>query len=86
MGALDWINSFTADATVAFRGVVTLILSVVLFWLFAKVKLAVASSLLAGLAYGLALFFLWGGGEWVMTLIRGETIDALGAAVYQLAA
>ena len=87
MGFFDWINGIVADGTTAFRGLVVLVSAVVFFVVAAKVKFAVATTIITGLLCGFVMFLAAGGGEWVMTLIQGETVNALGTAVvYQLAA
>ena len=87
MGFFDWINTMVSDGTTAFRGVVFLGAAIVFFVVAAKVKFAVATTIITGLLCGFVMFLAAGGGEWVMTLIQGETVNALGTAVvYQLAA
>lgn len=63
-----------------------LVSAVVFFVVAAKVKFAVATTVITGPLCGFVMFLALGGGEWVMTLIQGETVNALGATVYQLAA
>ena len=86
MGFFDWFNGIISDGTTAFRGAVFLVSAIVFFVVAAKVKFAVATTVITGLLCGFVMFLALGGGEWVMTLIQGETVNALGATVYQLAA
>ena len=86
MGFFDWINGIVADGTTAFRGLVVLVAAIVFFVVAAKVKFALATTIITGLLCGFAMFLALGGGEWVMTLIQGETVNALGTTVHQIAA
>ncbi len=86
MGFFDWINGIVADGTTAFRGVVVLVAAIIFFVVAIKVKFAMATTVITGLACGFVIFMATIGGPWVMTLIQGETVNALGATVYQLAA
>ncbi|WP_065569679.1 hypothetical protein [Microbacterium oleivorans] len=85
MGFFDFINGLVADGTTAFRGVVVLAAVIVFFVVAVKVKFAVATTLITGLMCGVAIFMATIGGPWVMTLIEGETVNALGTTVSQLA-
>ena len=82
----DWINGITADATTAFRAVVFLAAAVIFFVVAAKVRFAMATTIITGIACGLAMFLAAGGGEWVMGLIQTETVDAIGVTILQIAA
>jgi hypothetical protein len=87
MGFFDWINGIVSDGTTAFRGLVVLVAAIIFFVVAAKVRFAVATTIITGLLCGFVMFLALGGGEWVMTLIQGETVNALGTAVsYALAA
>lgn len=87
MGFFDWINGIVSDGTTAFRGLVVLVAAIIFFVVAAKVRFAVATTIITGLLCGFVMFLALGGGEWVMTLIQGETVNALGTAVsYVLAA
>ena len=86
MGFFDWINGIVADGTTAVRGVVVLVAAIIFFVVAIKVKFAMATTVITGLACGFVIFMATIGGPWVMTLIQGETVNALGATVYQLAA
>ncbi|MGC5224531.1 hypothetical protein ACPW96_18350 [Micromonospora sp. DT81.3] len=86
MGFFDWFNGITLDLATAFRGFVTVVAAIIFFVVAAKVKFAVATTVITGLLCGFAMFLALGGGEWVMTLIQGETVNALGATAYVLVA
>lgn len=82
----DWINGIVADGTTAFRAIVFLAAAVIFFVVAAKVRFAMATTIITGIACGLAMFLAAGGGEWVMGLIQTETVDAIGVSVYRLVA
>ena len=54
----DWINGITADATTAFRAVVFLAAAVIFFVVAAKVRFAMATTIITGIACGLAMFLV----------------------------
>ena len=74
------------DAMGAHGWIVMAFAAVMFFIVAAKVKFAVATTIITGLLCGFAMFLALGGGEWVMTLIQGETVNALGTTVHQIAA
>lgn len=87
MGFFDWINGIVSDGTTAFRGIVFLVATITFFVIAIKVKFAMATTVITGLACGFVIFMATIGGPWVVSLIQGETVNALGTAVvYQLAA
>lgn len=86
MGFFDWFNGLIADGTIAFRGAIVLFASVMFFVIATKSKWHAATTIITAIVCGFVIFMSVGGGDWMAGLIRGETADALGAAVYQLAA
>jgi hypothetical protein len=59
--------------------------AVIFFVVAAKVRFAMATTIITGIACGLAMFLAAGGGEWVMGLIQTETVDAIGVTIHQIA-
>lgn len=87
MGFFDWINGIVSDGTTAFQGLVVLVAAIIFFVVAVRVRFAMATTIITGIACGFVIFMATIGGPWVMTLIQGETVNALGTAVsYALAA
>lgn len=86
MGFFDWINGIVSDGTTAFQGLVVLVAAIIFFVVAVRVRFAMATTIITGIACGLAMFLAAGGGEWVMGLIQTETVDAIGVTIHQIAA
>lgn len=74
MNIFDTINNLVSQAGTAFRGIVALGAAVVFFVVAAKVRWAVATTILTGLMAGLVIFMVTGGLDWMSGLL-GSTIQ-----------